>query len=263
MVTGASSGIGESITRRLAAAGTDLVLVARNKARLDELAGELHDRHRVDVEVLVADLNDPDQLAAVERRVAAEGEPVDLLVNNAGFGFTGRFGDIPVEDEAAAIQVMVTAVVRLTHAAVTRMRATAPPLDRRQPVGGVLLVSSLASFEPNPLGAIYAATKAFVTSFGQAVHEEARRDGIVVTTVCPGYTHTDFHARADMDMSHLAAWMWQSADQVAAASLAALDRRRALVVPGIGNKTTQVALRILPTSVARRTTAAVLLRRDD
>jgi uncharacterized protein len=258
LVTGASSGIGEAITRRLAAAGVDLVLVARNKARLEELAGELADRHGVDVEVLAADLADPEQLALVERRVGAGTEPVDLLVNNAGFGVPGRFGEIPIEDEDAVMQVMVTGPVRLTHAALARLRAS--PAESR-PVGGILFISSLASFEPGPGGAIYAASKAFITSFGQAVHEEARRDGIVVTTVCPGFTHTDFHARADMDMSQLPEWMWRSPEQVAAAAMAGLEGRRALVVPGIANKSAQVGLRLLPASAARRVVAAGMLRR--
>src|SRR4051794_28633572 len=192
MVTGGSSGIGEAIARRLAATGTDLVLVARNRERLDEIAGELRARHDIDVDVLVADLGDPVQLAEVEHRLAAEVDPVDLLVNNAGFGFRGRFGDIPVDDEDALLRVNVVALTRLTHAALGRMRAAGLPVDRHRPAGGILLVSSLASFQPGPLGATYAASKAFVTSFGQSLYDEAKRDGIVVTTVCPGYTHTDF-----------------------------------------------------------------------
>jgi short-subunit dehydrogenase len=261
VVTGASSGIGEAIARRLAAAGTDLVLVARTKDRLDEIAEQLRARHAVDVDVLVADLGDPAQLAEVEHRVAAEAEPVDLLVNNAGFGYGGRFGEIAVEDEDATIQVNVVALMRLSHAALGRMRAAVPPVDRRHPTGGILLVSSLASFEPTPISATYGATKAFVTNFGQALHEEARRDGIVVTTVCPGFTRTEFQTRGNHKTSDLGGWAWQSPDQVATVALEALEHRRALVVPGILNKSVQVGMRLLPLAVARRATGEVLIRR--
>jgi short-subunit dehydrogenase len=250
LVTGASSGIGEAIARRLAAAGTDLVLVARNRERLATLAGELADEHGVDTEVLAADLADRAQLARVEKRVGSGTEPVDLLVNNAGFGYGGPFGDRPADDEDAEIQVNVVALMRLTHAAVSRLRAT--PSARP---GGILLVSSTASFEPIPGTANYAATKAYVTSLGQSLHEELRHDGIVVTTVCPGLTRTEFHARAGRE-EDAPDWAWQSADEVARAALSALDARRALVVPGLLNKSLQVYLRMLPASVARRGIAA-------
>jgi short-subunit dehydrogenase len=253
VVTGASSGIGEALARRLAAGGTGLVLVARNEERLEALAEELRDAHSATVEVLAADLADRDRLAAVERLVAAETRPVDLVVNNAGLGFNGRFGEIPVDDEEATIEVNVKALMRLSHAAVRRMRATGAG-------GGVLLVSSVASFEPMPITANYSATKAYVTSFGQALHEEVRRDGIVVTTIAPGLTRTEFQQRGGQDVSHIGDWAWQSADQVARAALAALDRGRALVVPGLHNKSLQVGLRMLPAAVARRGTAGLLLR---
>jgi short-subunit dehydrogenase len=252
LVTGASSGIGEAIARRLAAEGTDLVLVARNTVRLGEVADGLRARHAVDVDVLVADLADPVQLAAVEHRLADTVEPVDLLVNNAGLGFSGRFGDIAVDAEEAVMRVNVMAVVRLSHAALGRMRAGPSPVGRHRPVGGILLVSSLQSFEPAPMAATYAAGKAFVTSFGQALHEEARSDGIVVTTVCPGLTRTGFQARADFDVSRTAGWMWQSPETVAAVAVAGVSRRRAVVVPGVGNKSVQVAFRVLPLGLARR-----------
>jgi uncharacterized protein len=258
LVTGASSGIGEALARRLAAGGADLVLVARNRERLEHLADQLSDRHGIDAEVLTADLADRDQLATVEARVADETEPVELVVNNAGFGYSGLFGEIPVEDEDAEIQVNIVALMRLSHAAITRMRGDG---SARRPRGGILLISSIASFEPLPRTANYAATKAYVTSFGQALHEEARRDGITVTTVCPGLTRTEFQSRGGDDQSDIPELFWQTADQVATEALAGIDRGRALVTTGLINKSAQIGTWLLPQPVARRTIAEVAMRR--
>lgn len=242
LVTGASSGIGEAMARELARRGTNLVLVARNQGRLDELAAELVSAHGVDVEVLAADLADAGARAGVEARVAADERPVDLLVNNAGYGFNGIFGDTPVDDEDAEIQVNVVALMRLCHAAIGRMRGAGG--------GGILNVSSTASFQPGPGSANYAATKAYVSSFSQSLHEEHKGHGIVVTALCPGLTRTEFQQRGGYSVSVPDA-AWQTAEEVAVIGLDAVSSGRAIVVAGILNKTLQVASRLAPLSLSR------------
>jgi len=245
LVTGASSGIGETYARRLAARGTALVLVARRGDRLEVLAKELD----VPVEVLAADLGDPDDLRRVEERVAATTDPVDLLVNNAGFGTSGRFATLPVEREAEEIRVNVLAVVRLTRAALPGM------VERG--AGSVVNVSSLAAFQPDPGNATYGATKAFVLSFSEAVAEELRGTGVHVQALCPGYTRTEFQSTAEYETSRIPKVVWQRADQVVDASLAALDKGKVLCVPGPHNKVAAVGSGLLPRVVRRKLAGAM------
>jgi short-subunit dehydrogenase len=249
LVTGASSGIGSEFCRHLAADGTDLVVVARTRDRLDQLAAELTDAHGIAVEVLTADLTISADLAVVEERVAATDDRVDLLVNNAGFGINGKFSEIPVDDEESEIKVNVVALLRLAHAAVGQMTDSGG--------GGILNVSSIAGFQPGPRSANYSATKAFVTSFSQAVHEEARGDGIHVTALCPGLTRTEFQSRGGYDLDGLPNLLWQEADEVARVGLDAVAANRAVVVSGLPNKATAVTMRLLPMGAARRAAALV------
>lgn len=224
LVTGASSGIGEAIARRLAGEGTDLVVVARDRARLDALAAELSDAHSVDVEVLVADLAAPVPRDAVERRVAEDGSPVDLVVNNAGFGTNGAFHELPVDREEQEVLLNVMALMRLTRAAVGRMVAEGS--------GHVLNVASVAGLYPVPGSATYGATKAFVCSFSDAVHEELRGTGVVVTASLPGFTRTGFQDASGWEgQQHLPQQAWLDADSVAAESLDGAWAGRARVVP--------------------------------
>lgn len=243
LVTGASAGIGEAFARELAARGHALVLVARDDARLGRLAATLP----ADCEVLPADLADGDALARVEARLGAE-PPVDLLVNNAGVGTYGRFVDLDVDGEEHEVRVNALAVVRLAHAAARSMTARGS--------GAIVNVSSLSGYQPIPGNATYAATKAFVTSFGEALHAELRPLGVRVTTVCPGYTHTEFHARAGVDPRRVPELLWQDPEAVARAALDALERGRAVCVPGVLNRAAAVlsprAPRILSRKVAHR-----------
>lgn len=239
LVTGASAGIGAAFARALAAAGSDLVVVARSKDRLDALAAGL----AVDVEVLPADLTDAEQLASVEARLAAD-PPVDLLVANAGAGNYGPFADLDVDAESAIVALNVVAPLRLAHAAARTMRA------RR--AGGIVLVSSLSAFQALPGNATYAASKAFVTSFGQALHEELRGDGVVVTTVCPGFTRTEFHARAGLRLGATPRPIWATAEHVVAAALHAHAAGRAVCVPGVLNRVAATASRMAPLVLSRR-----------
>jgi len=247
LITGASVGIGEQFARQLAARGYDVVLVARDAARLEALAKEI-EAGGVSAEVLAADLTDAQQLATVEARART----VDLLVNNAGFGTFGPFQTLDIETELREINLNVMALVRLTHAAVGGM------IERGS--GGILNVSSLAGFQPGPSNATYGATKAFVTSFTEAVHEELRGTGVNVTALCPGFTHTEFQERANAPANEVPRFMWQEAPEVARAGLDGLEKNKAIVIPGAVNKVMGNLSAITPHAITRRVGGAVLKR---
>ncbi len=251
LVTGASAGIGDAFARILATRAYNLVVVARDVARLDALAAELAGAQKTEVEVLGADLTEPAQLAAVEARLADPKRPIEILINNAGFGTMGRFHELDVDAETRMIQLNVLALTRLTHAAL------GPMVERGH--GGILNVSSLASFQPTPTIGTYGATKAFVTSFTQSVHEDVRGTGVKVTCLCPGFTRTEFQARAGAEADKMPGFVWQSAEEVARAGLDGLDKNKAIVVPGALNKVTAGAVGVLPTTVSRKS-AAVLAK---
>ena len=233
LVTGASSGIGHAFARRLAATGHDLVVVARDEERLRSLADSCTGVH---VEVLGADLASPEALATVEARLA--GGDVDLLVNNAGFGTTGRFWELPVGEETREIAVNVTALTRLTAAALPEMVARGS--------GAVVNVASIAAFSPTPGTATYGGTKAFVLSFTQALREELKGTGVKALVVCPGLTRTEFQERAGYDARGVAGRLWQTADEVAATALAALGRDAGICTPGFQNKAAAAATHLVP-----------------
>lgn len=245
LVTGASSGIGESFARQLAAQGTDLILVARRSDRLEELASELRSGHGVATEVLQADLTDHAQLATVEARVAAREDPVDLLVNNAGFAVAGNAGTNDIESEVMSIELNVIALVRLTHAALTQMR----PRDR----GWIANVSSVGAFQPSPGLSTYGATKAFVNSYSEGIYEELRGTGVHITAVCPGFTRTEFQQVAGeaTEASNMPDFLWQTADEVVSEALAKIPGGPALVITGRHNQATVGAVGLLPRRVVR------------
>jgi short-subunit dehydrogenase len=233
LVTGASSGIGESIARILAERGTDLVLVARRGDLLEALADELRGTRQVGVEVLAADLTDPAELAAVERRLRER--PVELLVNNAGYGAFGPFAEIPLDDQLKEIELNVTALVRLSYAALPGM------VERGG--GGILNVASIAGFAPSPGSATYGATKAYVASFSESLYAEVRDAGVSVTALCPGFTRTDEETAAGV--------LWLRRDQVARAGLDAVAAGRASCVPGLRYKAVRPALMLVPRPLVR------------
>lgn len=241
LVTGATAGIGRSFAHELAARGHDLVLVARDEARLHEEADQLSSRHGCRVEVIAADLTDRDQVARVESRLRDEARPVDLLVNNAGFGLKGRFGDNSVDDEQAMLDVLVVAVMRLSHAALTTMAARGH--------GGVINVASVAAFLPR---GTYGAAKAWVVSFGEWAAAEYRPRGVTVTTLCPGFTRTEFHARMEVGSDSAPGFMWLDARDLVRRSLADHDRGKPLSVPGAQYKAIVGLVRLVPSSVLLR-----------
>jgi short-subunit dehydrogenase len=244
LVTGATSGIGAEFARQLASRGDDLILVARDTARLRSYADELTAAYRVDCEVLTADLVDRAQLQLVEARLADRARPVDLLVNNAGFSTNQLFLDGDLEAEQAMLDVLVTAVLRLTHAALPGMVARG--------TGAVVNVSSVAGYIP---GGTYSAAKSWVTVFSESIDLDLRETGVRVMALCPGFTRTEFHSRADLDLSHLPDWMWLESPDLVRTALADLRRGRAVSVPGGQYRALSTLARHLPRPLVRRISA--------
>lgn len=252
LVTGASSGIGRAFARALAARKHDVILSARREDRLREVAAELEHDHGVASEVLGADLGVDRGVAAVAARLVDSARPVDLLVNNAGFGTAGALWELDADGEEREIRVNVMAVVRLTHAAL------GPMVERGR--GGVINVSSVAAYQPTPWGATYGATKAFVSSFTHAVHEELRGTGVRVMVLAPGYTHTEFHEQAAMPVDRSPELLWQSPETVVDAALRAYERGRVVCTPGPLNSVAAAFSATMPAAITRRV-AGVVTRR--
>jgi short-subunit dehydrogenase len=232
LVTGASSGIGEAIARQLLQEGTEVIAVARREDRLRAITG---------VEPLVADLTTEAGLAAVEAQL----EDVDLLVNNAGFGTTSRLVDADADRMLQEIGVDVTAVARLTRAALPFMVGRAE--------GGILNVSSIVGFFPTPKMATYAGAKAFVTAFTQSVAEEVRADGVKVSVLCPGLTRTEFQQISHSGQPrNLPDFTWQTPEQVAKAGLDGLAAGKVVIVPGWHNQVAATAAQMIPGGVLRK-----------
>jgi len=227
LVTGASSGIGRAFARALVARGYDVTLSARREDRLRADAAALADEHHCCTEVLVADLATDQGVTAVAARLTDPARPIDLVVNNAGFGTAGALWELDPDGEGREIHVNVVAVVRLTHAALGPMVARGR--------GGVINVSSVAAYQPTPWGATYGATKAFVSSFTHAVHEELRGTGVRVMVLAPGYTHTEFHEQAAMPVDQTPELLWQSPETVVDAALRAYERGHVVCTPGALN----------------------------
>jgi short-subunit dehydrogenase len=241
LVTGPTAGIGRSFARQLAAGGHDLVLVARDEGRLAELADELRSAHGVEVEVLPADLTDRASLALVERRLADRDRPVDLLVNNAGFGLKGRFLDNDIETEQAMLDVLVTAVLRLSHAALGAMAERGS--------GGIINVSSVAAFLPR---GTYSAAKAWVNSFSEWAANEYRDRGVTVTALCPGFTRTEFHERMGVSRGSAPDFMWLDADELVATALKDFGKGRTFSIPSAQYKVITTLARVVPGGVLQR-----------
>jgi short-subunit dehydrogenase len=241
LVSGPTAGIGRSFAHQLAERGYDLVLVARDRTRLESEAAALRTSYGVAVEVLPADLVDRDELALVEARLADRDRPVDLLVNNAGFGLKKRFLDNSVEDEQAMLDVLVTAVMRLSHAALGAMSERGS--------GGIINVSSVASFLPR---GSYGAAKSWVNSFSEWTAHEYRPRGVTVTCLCPGFTKTEFHERMDVSHDSAAGFLWLDADELVTQALKDHAKGKVWSVPSPQYKAIVAAARVVPNGVLQR-----------
>ncbi|MET0734037.1 MAG: SDR family oxidoreductase [Microbacterium sp.] len=243
LITGASSGLGAEYARQLAAKGADLVLVARDRAALDSLAAELRAKHRVDVEVLAADLVAPRQCAKVEARLSDASRPIEVLVNNAGYGLPLAFERNEIDDEVRHLRLHVEVTMRLMHAALEPMLARGS--------GRIINVASVAAFIPR---STYGAVKGWVVSFSRWANGRYARDGVTVTAVCPGYTHTNFHERAGLPPGQegVPGWMWLDARDVVSESLRDAARGKAVSVPSAKYKLLVGLTRLAPAGLAAR-----------
>ncbi|MRG59847.1 SDR family NAD(P)-dependent oxidoreductase [Agromyces sp. CFH 90414] len=243
LITGASSGLGVEFARHLAATGADLVLVARDRAALEQVAADLRRRYEVQVEVLPADLLKRRHLARVVDRVGDREQPIDLLVNNAGFGLPLDFARNDIEDEARHLALHVEVPMRLSHAALGQM------LPRGR--GRIVNVASVAGFIPR---STYGACKGWLISFSRWANGEYGPRGVTTTAICPGFTHTDFHARMGLARGEegIAPWMWLDARTVVAEGLRDAARGKAVSVPSLRYRVLMALTRLAPPSVAAR-----------
>lgn len=241
LITGASSGLGAEYAHQLAGKGADLVLVGRDRVALEEVAARL--RGRVEVEVLRADLLRGRDRGRVEARLADEDRPIDLLINNAGFGLPLAFETNDIEDEAGHLALHVEVPMRLTHAAL------GPMLARGR--GRILNVASVAAFMPR---STYGASKGWLVSFSRWANAVYTPRGVTVTAVCPGYTHTNFHERLGLPPGEegIPAWMWLDARTVVSQSLADVARGKAVSVPTWRYRMLIALVRVLPDALASR-----------
>lgn len=240
LVTGATAGIGREFALQLAARGDGLVLVARDVPRLEAFADELRAAHGVDVEILPADLARRDDVGRVAERLASSDAPVDVLVNNAGYSLKKSFLDNEVEVEEAVFDVLARAVLVLSHAAGRAMRSRGR--------GGIINVSSVASLLTS---GTYSANKSYVSVFTEGLAAELAGTGVTATALCPGFTHTEFHERADLDMSKLPSFMWLDAPRLVRDALADVAKGKVVSVPGRQYKAMYTALRVIPRPLVR------------
>lgn len=242
VITGASSGIGAELARVFARRGCSLVLVARRRERLEALAAELRPTG-VAVRIVVADLEQSGAADALVADLARDGAVIETLVNNAGFGLRGSFATLPADEQAAMVALNIATLTRLC-------RLVLPGLVEHRR-GGILNVASTASYQPIPYMALYAATKAFVLSLSEALHEEARPFGVTVTALCPGPTRTEFQKRADMEKSKLFSHA-MAADAVARMGVEGYEAGKAVVVAGLSNRLGAVGAQLAPRAWVRR-----------
>jgi uncharacterized protein len=245
LITGASGGIGAEIAREFAAHGYEVVLVARTKARLVALAGELEGAHGITARVIEADLARPQAPEEIYQQVGLQGVAVDVLVNNAGFGTHGPFAETDLHTELEMLQVNVVALTHLTKLFLRDMLARGH--------GKVLNVASTAAFQPGPLMAVYYATKAYVLSFSEALANEVQGTGVTVTALCPGPTATEFQQRAQMEHARLMrSPLMMDAAAVARVGYRALIAGKTVAIPGWANRLAAFTVRFTPRGLATR-----------
>lgn len=243
LITGATAGIGAAFARRLAADGFTLVLVARDDKRLAEVAEQLRLRYGATVETLAADLATDEGLATVEARIR---DGVDLLVNNAGFGHPGAFLQTPVEDELRMLKVHCEAVLRLTLAALPGMKSRGR--------GGVINVASVAAFFTR---GTYSASKAWVVNFSESAAAEVGHPRVRIMALCPGFVRTEFHERAEMDVSGIPGFLWLKAEDVVDEAMRDLALGRTVCVPDLRYKAVVAIGKFIPRGFAGRVSARI------
>jgi short-subunit dehydrogenase len=251
LVTGASAGIGKAFAELLASRGYGLVLTARRRDRLDDLARRLATQHGVATHVVVADLAEPDASARIADAVREQGLHIDFLVNNAGYGVPGSYVKVPWTDHQHFIQVMMTAVCDLTY------RLLPPMLDRGW--GRVINIASVAGMVPAPAGhTLYGASKAFVIRFSEALAAESAPKGVNVTAVCPGFTYSEFHDVTGTrdQMGSVPAMLWLNADDVAREGYDAVMRGKSVVVNGMPYRLLTWLVGVVPRSIVMAVSAA-------
>jgi short-subunit dehydrogenase len=244
LVTGASSGIGLELAKRFAADGCRLVLVARKGIVLEALATELRKDHKIQAQVITADLAQPESPARLLAHLNSAGLKVDVLVNNAAFGAQGKFVDLPLGRQLEMLQVNMTSLTHLTGLLLPGM------VERRR--GGILNVASTAAFQPGPGMAVYYATKAYVLSFSEALAEELAGTGVTVTAVCPGPTATNFGTAANMRTLGLVKKVSMSAEAVAVLGHRAYRRGRVVAITGLRNQIPAFLTRLFPRAAVRK-----------
>jgi len=240
LVTGATSGIGHAFCRELAERGNNLVIVARHRARLENVSDELRARHSINVEILAADLSKRTQLRRVAERVADRERPIDLLVNSAGFAMSKSLLRGDLADEETMLDVLCRAVLVLSREGALSMK------ERGR--GHIINVSSVSGFLP--MGT-YSAAKAWVTVFTEALAQELAGSGVSATALCPGFTHTEFHERADIDVSRLPKAMWLDADSLVRDCLNDVRAGKVISVPGVQYKVIAGIAQVVPHSLLR------------
>ena len=242
LITGASAGLGAEFARQLAQRGADLVLVARSAGALDALADELRAQHGVAVEVLAVDLLDEGDLDRVVSRIGDEAQPIDLLVNNAGFGLPLHFADNDIDDEVRHLRLHVEVPMRLMHAALAVMRGRG---------GRIINVASVAGFISR---STYSACKSWLIGFSRWANAEYARDGVTVTALCPGFTHTTFHERMGLPQGEegIPPIMWLDAADVVREGLHDAARGRAVSIPSWRYKAIVALTKVLPASLTSR-----------
>lgn len=241
LVTGATAGIGASYANLLAKEGFDLILVARDLPRLNQVAKELSKRFGVKTQCMKADLTKPSQLARVEKRVADLKKPIDVLVNNAGFGIKDGFTVSNLDKEQDLLDVLVTAPMRLTHAVL--------PVMVKRNTGIIVNVSSVASFIA---GGTYSAAKSYLTVFSESLHTELRGTNVKISALCPGFTRTEFHSRGRMKMTALPKFMWLDSDKLVSKSWKHVNANRAISIPGWQYKILSAIARNTPRPIVRK-----------
>jgi uncharacterized protein len=233
LITGASSGIGEAFAKQLAFFANDLIIVARREERLNHLAENLSSEHSIKVEVLVADLTKDEDIERVAQTIQ-ECDDLTMLVNNAGFNVNGRFADVALEQTLDIVRLHIETTMRLCHAVLPNMR------KRQQ--GTIINLASIGGFLPMPSSVVYNATKAFLVSFSDSLAYEEAENGIIVQTLCPGFTRTEIFETSGASEEYTALIpdiAWMSSEEVVSISLAALAKKRYVVTPGIINQLTR------------------------